>query len=100
MVEKWADFLISTVRYDADHTHIDKVRVHKDLGDNIGDAYEENRATVVSNLKNDKTYYTILKKEKWAKGAPVEILNVKGKEFIRTDKNQVEADNLGELPEF
>jgi hypothetical protein len=27
-MEKWADFLISAVRYDADHKHITHVRVH------------------------------------------------------------------------
>ena len=100
MIDKWADFLISKVGYDTNRTHIVKVRVHKDLGDNIGDTYDENRSTVVSNLKNDKTYCTIIKKEKWAKGASVKIFPVHGKEFIKTKKNEIESDNLGELPEF
>lgn len=101
MVDKWADYLISAVRYDANHTHIDKVEIREDKGEKIGVPYEETRPAVISNHKKGKTYCTITKgKDGWNKGAMVEILSVNGKEFIRTDKNQIEADNLGELPEF
>lgn len=102
MVNKWADFLISAVRYNADHDYIDKVKTHEDEGDEVGSFYEEKRETVISNLKKGKTYMTILKNKegKWNKGASVEIIRVNNKEFIRTDKNQTESDNLGELPEF
>jgi hypothetical protein len=36
MADKWADYLISAVRYDAAGTHIDKVRVHEDEGEKVG----------------------------------------------------------------
>lgn len=98
---KWADYLISSVRYDADHTHIEKVKTHEDLGEEVGKFYEEDRKTVVENLHKDKTYCTIKKgNEGWKKGALVGIIKVKNIEYIRTDKNETEADNLGELPEF
>lgn len=102
MANKWADFLISKAGYSADHTNIIKVATHIDNGDSVGSPVEENRQTVVSNIKNGKTYCSILKNKdgKWEKGAQVEILNVRGREFIRTDKNMTESDNLGELPEF
>jgi hypothetical protein len=35
-----------------------------------------------------------------ALGAEVSIVNVKGIKYIRTDKNSIEEDNLGELPTF
>jgi len=102
MANKWADYLISAVKYNADHDHIIKVKTHEDKGDKVGSSYEENRETVVANIKKGKTYMTILKNKegKWDRGAPVEIIRINGKEFIRTDKNQTESDNLGELPEF
>ncbi len=102
MINKWADFLISMAGYNTDHTNIIKVATHIDNGNSVGSSFEENRQTVVTNIKNGKTYYTILKNKdgEWNKGAPVDIINVNGKEFIRTDRNQTESDNLGELPEF
>ena len=38
MTDKWADYLISAVRYNAAETHIEKVRVHVDEGDKVGGA--------------------------------------------------------------
>lgn len=101
MSEKWADYLISAVKYNTDHDHIIKVRAHRDLGENVESKYtEEARSSVVSNLKNGKTYCTITKKEKWVLGEQVKIIKINEKEFIKTYSNNKEEDNLGELPEF
>lgn len=101
MVSKWADFLISKVGYNDEHTHIIKVETREDKGEKAGSPYEETRQAVISNIKKGKTYCTIIKKEtKWHKGAIVEIIKVNNKDYIRTDKNKTESDNLGELPEF
>jgi hypothetical protein len=98
---KWADFLISAVRYSADGTHIERVRVHEDLGDKVGSAKESSRTEVVENIKSGKSYITILKGQKgWKKGQDVHIITVQNKEFIRTDKNQIASDNLENLPTF
>jgi len=100
-MEKWADFLISAVRYSADETHIERVRVHEDLGDKIGSAKESSRTEVVKNIKNGKTYVTIFKGQNgWKKGQDVHIIQVGNEEFIRTDKNQKARDNLENLPTF
>ena len=32
---KWADYLISAVQYNIQHTHIVTVRHHLDMGDNV-----------------------------------------------------------------
>lgn len=101
MTDKWADFLISKVGYDTDHTHIVKVETRVDKGEKVGPPYEETRQTVISNLKKEKTYCTIRKVEKdWKKGEMVGIVTVNETEYIKTDKNEIEADNLGKLPEF
>jgi hypothetical protein len=99
---KWADYLISAVQYDPEHLHIEKVRIHKDTGDKVGQASESSHREVIANIKNKKTYITIYEGQsnKWKKGEVVRIIVVDGTEYIRTDRNQKKSDNLGDLPEF
>lgn len=99
---KWADFLISAVRYSADETHIERVRVREDLGDKVGRIPKEFlRAEVVKNIKSGKTYVTIFRSQnEWKKGQDVHIIKVGNEEFMRTDKNQKARDNLENLPTF
>jgi len=99
---KWADYLISGVRYNAKRTHIEMVKVHKDLGDTVGPAQETPRSTVVANIQNGSSYMTIFKgaNGNWKKGQDVRIIKVGNEEFIRTDANAIASDNLENLPEF
>jgi hypothetical protein len=101
-VEKWADFCISGVSYNSDHTHIIKVKVHEDKGDKVGAPTEEPRVYVVASIEKGKSFVTILKNDKgdWKQGAKVEIIPVHETKYIRTDKNRTAADNLENLPEF
>ena len=101
-MEKWADYLISAVRYDSEQSQIEKVRVHEDKGDEVGSAFELSRREVIANIKSKKTYITIYKGQdnKWKKGEEVQIIVVDGTEYIRTDRNQKKSDNLENLPEF
>jgi hypothetical protein len=99
---KWADFLISAVKYNEERTHIERVRVHEDNGVNVGAPVNSSRLTGVSNIKSGYSYVTIYKttENKWKKGEDVRIIKVGNEEFIRTDANQTAADNLGDLPEY
>ncbi len=97
---KWADYGISAVRYDSEHTHIVKVRVHEDKGDKIGAPTEWTRSQVVTAIENGKSLVTILRGGNWKKGQDVHIITVKGTKYLRTDQNLKASDNLGELPEF
>ena len=99
---KWADFLISAVRYDEDRSRIVQVRVYDDLGDKVGNARISSRIDVVNSIKQGKTYVTILENQdgSWRKGQEVGIVKMEGEEFIRTDRNSVAKDNLENLPEF
>ena len=101
-MEKWADYLISAVRYDSEHSHIEKVRVLEDKGDKLGSAFESLRQDVIANIKGGKTYITIYEggDNKWNKGEEIQIITVDGTEYIRTDRNQEKSDNLGNLPQF
>ena len=99
---KWADYLISAVKYDSDHEKIISVKTHEDKGDTVGDSYIEIRSKVVSNIENGYSYCTILKTndKKWKKGEDIHIVKIDDEKFIRTDRNETKKDNLGNLPEF
>jgi hypothetical protein len=99
---KWADYLISAVSYNKDHTRIENVRQHLDTGDNVGDGFSVSRYTVVANILGNRSYCTIRKGSdgKWYKGDNVIMYSLDGSYFIRTDGNKTKSDNLGELPEF
>jgi hypothetical protein len=90
------------VSYDSEHSHIVKVKTHEDKGNEVGTSYNETRTEVISNLKKGKTYGTTVvgENKKWKKGETVKIIKIREKEYIRTDRNETEKDNLGNLPEF
>lgn len=99
---KWADYLVSAVRYNHQETHIDMVRSHEDKGDSVGAAVDTPRSTVVSRLASGSTFATITKSTdgKWQRGEDVRAITIDGEKYIRTDANRVKKDNLGELPRF
>ncbi|MCI0730563.1 MAG: DUF3892 domain-containing protein [Chloroflexi bacterium] len=101
-MEKWADYCISKVRYNSERTHIVKVEVREDKGDSLGTASEWTRSQVVSAIDRGSTFATILldANNKWRKGQDVHTVTVNGVKYIRTDRNNKESDNLGNLPEF
>jgi len=101
-MSKWADYGISEVRYNAEHTHIVKTKVHEDSGDTIGVGKEWTRSDVITSIENGKSFVTILRNAdgKWIKGEDVRIITVNSIKYIRTDANNKAADNLGNLPEF
>jgi hypothetical protein len=102
MTDKWADYLISAVRYNDEETHIDQVRAHVDEGDNAGSATTTARSTVVERLEPGYTFVTIYKgsNDRWQKGAQVRVVVIDDEKFIRTDADATKADNLGNLPTF
>lgn len=102
MAEKWADFLISAVQYNAQDTHIVKVMRHVDNGDSVGAGNEVTRQVVVQGLDAGKSYATITKSSdgKWLKGASVEIVTIAAVQYIKTVADSIKADNLGSLPRF
>ena len=101
-MEKWADYLISGVKYNEQETHIDKVRRHEDLGDKVGPSQDVSRTTIVAQLDAGSTFATITKGSdgKWKLGATVRPITIDGVKYIRTDADRTKKDNLGELPRF
>lgn len=101
--EKWADFLISAVRYSTTGTHIDAVKVHQDRGTQVGMPGEAlSRPCVVSLLKIGASMCTITRKGDgpYDRGADVEVVTVDGVNYLKTRRDATKADNLGRLPRF
>lgn len=102
MTDKWADYLISKVRYNDNHTHITDVYVHLDNGDTVGAGNSEKRQWVISKIDLGYTFYTIFKDDngKWSKGQKVIKDRVNGVDYITTRPNGTSKDNLENLPEY
>jgi len=58
-VVKWAEYLISEVRYSPDHKRILQVKQHKDLDGEVSEGEIVERDVVSSNIKKGTTYMTI-----------------------------------------
>lgn len=99
---KWADYLISAVRYSPDHKKIIELKQHKDLDGSIGEGEIVKRDAVASNIKKGISYMTIHNgsSKTWKRGEKIRTFVVNGEYFIRTDKNKVGQDNLGLMTEF
>lgn len=102
-MSKWADYLISAVKYTTVGTakHISQVKVHNDNGDSVGLETIWSRHQVISVI-DKSTFMTITKGSdgKWNKGALVEKIYEFGDWYIKTKADSTKNDNLGSLPEF
>lgn len=98
---KWADYAITHVSYNDEHTRIMIVKRRKDLGEKLGDSEIVTRSDIVNSINNGYSYVTVYyKNNEWKKGDDVIAYDIDGTYFIRTDGNRKKEDNLGELPEF
>lgn len=106
---KWADYLISEVHYEEsedDTKYIAKLKVHEDEGDEVGSESIWTKNEVINKINVGYSFMTIYEKDKtknkedkdaWKEGEDVRVFK---KKYLRTDANDIEEDNLGELPEF
>jgi len=101
-VAKWAEYLISEVRYSQDHKRILQVKQHKDLDGEVSEGEIVELDVVSSNIKKGITYMTIHNGSSttWKRGDLIKAFIVDGDYYIRVDKNKVNLDNLGMLNEF
>ena len=97
---KWADYLISAVKYDSNKKII-QVRQHKDTGETIEAGQLIDRTTLTDNLKKGMSYSTVFNSNSnWKIGDKIQCIRIGGDFSIRTDLNKVEFDNLKFLPEM
>ncbi len=97
-----ADFYIEKVRYNKDHTRIMWVSVRQDSSSKLSGAYNMVRKKMVSLLHEGKQFMTIFRNDegKYRKGQKILMVSVKGGEYLRTDQDLTEQDQLGNLPEY
>ena len=102
-MNKWADYLISAVRYRSDSKNriIAYFKIHTDNGASIGEIRTWTKEELLAALIDGKSFVTIAKKNngKWMKGSEVSITSNK-EVFIRTDFKNIPEDFLESLPEF
>jgi hypothetical protein len=103
MADKWADYVITAVRFNAAGTHIESVQVRQDDGETISAATTTtSRSEVVRLLEAGYTFCTATMGNdgKWNKGAAVKIVEIDDQKFIRTKADGTKSDNLDNLPTF
>ena len=99
-MKKWANYLISKVRYDSENLISIAIR-HQDtdLGITLGEPID--RSTITSDIKNGLSYITIYNgKNSWKKGHKIQTFSIGGIPYLRIDENKVKLDYLGDLPEL
>lgn len=98
-MEKWADFLISAVRYE--NNMITYLKVHPDRGSDIGGGSTWTKNEVLKAMMEGRSFFTIFRDENgsWKKGRSVHFLKENNK-FIITDKKDVLTDSLLDLKEL
>jgi len=96
---KWADYLISEVRYNHENL-IDIAIRHQDTDYGITIGKPVDRLTIASDIKNGLFYITIYSgKNSWKKGHPIKSFSISGNPYLRIDGNKVAFDYLGDIPE-
>ena len=100
-LEKWANHLISAIRYSPDHKYITELVQHEDQDNSISEGSIVKKLDVTDAIKKGNSYMTIYNSnDTWKIGERIRLFMVEGEVFIRTDKNKVDRDNLGLLPEI
>jgi hypothetical protein len=91
------DFLITGVGYDAGGTRIVRVEVRKLTNGKEGSPETWTRQQVVDKIKVEgKHFKTSTPDNKF--GEDVRVVSIGWVDFLRTDANNIAADNLGSLP--
>lgn len=101
-MDKWADYVITAVRRGPGVAEISKIQQHEDRGDALGDPVIVDKNEVAKNIRKGRSYMTLYKVSEtdWRPGDAVTTIKINGKSYLRIDRNKVDSDNLGTLPEI
>lgn len=108
MISKWADFVITAVRYqktfrNGEGKRIARVEARMDLGGRLGIVEVWTRQQLQDAISHDhETFATAQRGEsgRWKRGLHVRQICVGGLSYLRTDQIEIPGDDLGMLPEF
>lgn len=94
---KWADYLISHVKRNPSGI-VTELMLHVDNGDTVTKIGVKTKDEIIILLKKGKTVYTtVWGYPKWNKGAEVSYLSNSNGEYLRTNRNSTDKDNLDNL---
>jgi uncharacterized protein DUF3892 len=95
-------FGISKVRYNNDHTLVDRVVKHLIKGNTVSDGMMASRYEVVKGLRNGILYSTIVigSNNAWKIQSELRMVSLNNAEYIKNDSSSIPGDDLGSLPEF
>lgn len=107
MISKWADYVITGVRYDhgvySQGTKVAAVEVRMDLGGRLGGAEIWTRQHVLEAIYQDhETFATALPAsgDDWRRGAHLQVVRVHGMDYLRVDRAEIPCDDLGRTVGF
>ncbi len=100
---KWADYLITAVRYKrgTNNSVIEYFKVYRDNIVDLEDGRTWSKDELIKALKDGKSFATVIQEadDKWIKVHDLSIYFMEGL-FIRTDPNTVYGDSLGNIETF
>lgn len=101
-MSKWANYLISAVRFDQNGRHIDAVKYCEDYLTEVGPSLFMKREMFIEKLKSNDSFSTIHQgyESKIIKGSDVFIMQIDGEDFIKSAADSSGADVLRDLPTF
>ena len=102
-MEKWADYLISAVRYEYNSSRkvISYFKIHRDNGDSVGKGSTWTKEEVLDAMQRGETFITISKVNggKWKKGKNI-LLGNPDVLFLNPDAQNLIYDDCLMIPEF
>ena len=95
------EYWVSHKRMNQEQTRIERVMAMMMTVNGLSLPLTYDRKDVIQGIQKGDNWHTCLQKdESWIINAEIHIVEVDGKYFIRTDRNNIKSDNLGELPDF
>ena len=90
------------MRYNLDHTLVDRVVKHLIKGNTVSDGMMASRYEVMKGLRNGISYCTMLvgSNNAWKIQSELRMVFLNSAEYIKNDSSSIPGDDLGSLPEF
>lgn len=101
-MSKWADYVITRVRFNSAGTHIEEVETYEHIDDELTNRTTKSRSSVVAQIESGYTFCTATKDSDgtYSYGAAVKVVTIHGEKFIKTKDDGSKQDNLDNLPTF
>lgn len=98
---KWADYIVTAVRFNTHGTHIEWLRCCKDNGDNLGSDQTFSRQQVIDAINKGTTFITAIKGAdgRYYPGQSL-FAYVMRSHFLKTREDTSTKDNLDNMPRF